>query len=277
MAHPNLDERPTIQQDLENQRQELLEQLDDWLETPMLVLGFLWLVLLVVEFIWGLSGALEVFIGLIWIVFIADFVLKFTLAPRKLRYLQQNWLTALALLLPALRVFRIFRVLRIFRVARATRGLRLVRVITSLNRGMKALANAMGRRGFGYAVALTVAVTMVGAAGMYSFEQEALQGRGLDSYPEALWWTAMLMTTLGSSYWPQTVEGRVLCFLLAVYALAVFGYVTATLATFFIGRDAENEDAELASAKSIAALHEEVTALRAEMKILIENQTRRSG
>jgi hypothetical protein len=33
--------------------------------------------------------------------------------------------------------------------------------------------------------------------------------------------------------------------------MLVFGYLTATLATFFIDRDAESDDAELASAKSI--------------------------
>ncbi len=48
----------------------------------------------------------------------------------------------------------------------------------------------------------------------------------------------------------------------------MFGYVTATLATFFGGRDAEDEEAELASAKSIAALHEEIVAMRAEIQSL---------
>src|SRR5512141_1270025 len=32
----------------------------------------------------------------------------------------------------------------------------------------------------------------------------------------------------------------------------IFGYVTATLATFFVGRDAENTEAELAGAKKVA-------------------------
>ena len=32
-------------------------------------------------------------------------------------------------------------------------------------------------------------------------------------------------------------EGRILCFILVLYAFSVFGYVTATLATFFVGRD----------------------------------------
>lgn len=33
----------------------------------------------------------------------------------------------------------------------------------------------------------------------------------------------MLLTTMGSEYWPQTAEGRILCLLLSVYAFAVFG------------------------------------------------------
>ncbi len=78
----------------------------------------------------------------------------------------------------------------------------------------------------------------------------------------------MMITTIGSEYFPQTAEGRVLCFILALYGFAVFGYVTATLATFFVGRDAENEDAELPSAHSIAELKTEIRALREEVRAL---------
>ena len=253
-------------QALNNERSEILQRLEDWLETPMLVLGFVWLALLVIELIRGLSPLLETVGTLIWAIFIVDFVVKFVLAPHKISYLKNNWLTAIALLVPALRVFRIVRVVRLLRVARAARGLRLVRVITSLNRGMKALGASMGRRGLGYVVALTLVVTLAGAAGMYTFENE-ISG-GLNSYGEALWWTAMLMTSMGSEYWPRTGEGRVLCFLLALYGFAIFGYVTATLASFFIGRDAESEEAELAGAKAIEGLRSEIAALHAEIRAL---------
>jgi voltage-gated potassium channel len=258
----------TDEQLLNNERRELLLQLEEWLETPMLVLGFVWLALLVVEFIWGLSRLLEVLGTVIWIIFVLDFAVKFTLAPDKAQYLKSNWLTAFALLLPALRVFRIARVVRVLRAARAARGLRLVRVLSSLNRGMRALWKTMGRRGFGYVVALTLVVTLIGAAGIYAFESDNPDGARLPSYSAALWWTAMLMTTLGSEYWPQSAEGRVLCFILALYAFTVFGYVTATLATFFLDRDADNEDAEVAGQRSIALLHEEIQALRAEVREL---------
>ncbi len=104
---------------------------------------------------------------------------------------------------------------------------------------------------------------------MYAFENNP-NGNGLNSYGAALWWTAMLLTSLGSEYWPQTAEGRVLCFLLALYGFGVFGYVTATLATFFIGRDADSDEAEVAGVKAIQALREEVAALRADMRALTE-------
>jgi voltage-gated potassium channel len=143
--------------------------------------------------------------------------------------------------------------------------LRLIRVVSSLNRSMKALGASLSRRGFGYVAALTVLVTFAGAAGMYVFENESPGGP--NSYGEALWWTAMIMTTMGSQYWPQTAEGRVLCVLLALYAFGVFGYVTATLATFFVGRDAESDEAELAGAKQLAALREEMSALREEIHV----------
>jgi len=256
-------------QALEREKQESLRQLTEWLELPMVVLGFAWLVLLVIELIWGLGPVLQGIGTLIWIVFVLEFLVKLILAPRKVSYLRSQWLAVVSLLVPALRVFRAVRFLQVLRAARATRGLRLLRLISSLNRGMGALRASMGRRGFGYVAALTLVVTLVGAAGMYAFENNNADGRGLKNYGTALWWTAMVMTTMGSEYWPQTPEGRVLCLVLATYAFAMFGYVTATLATFFVGRDAESKGAEVAGAKSIEALRAEIQALRSDLQAQI--------
>lgn len=254
------------QEALDRERYELLQRLEDWLETPMLILAFVWLGLLLGELVWGESLAFEILGTIIWVIFILNFVIEIILAPRKGAYLKTNWLTAISLLVPALRIFRIFRAIRLFRLARMGRGLRLFRVVSSLNRGMRALAANLQRRGFGYIIILTILVIFVGAAGMYAFENQ-ISG-GLSSYGEALWWTSMVMTTLGSQYWPQTFEGRVLGFFLALYALSVFGYITATLATFFIGRDAENTEAEVPGAHELAALRNELTALREEIRKL---------
>lgn len=253
---------------IENEQQQILQQLEGWLELPMLILSFAWLGLFVVELTLGITPLLDAISIVIWGVFILDFVLRLSLAPHKATYLKNNWITIISVLLPALRVLRFARVMRILQTTRAVRGLRLVRVMARTNHSMRSLASNFGRRGFGYVVMTTAIITLVGAAGMYAFEQDAPDLSGFDSYSTALWWTAMLMTTMGSDYFPKTPEGRILCFFLALYASAVFGYMTATLATFFIGQDADDDEAEIVGAKSLDALRDEITALRTEIQSL---------
>ena len=246
-----------------SERQRLINSIERILEGPMVFLGFVWLILLIVELIWGLSRTLEYVSLVIWIIFIIDFIIKFAIAPTKGAYLEKNWLTAISLVIPALRVFRVFRV---FRILRGLRGLRLIRIVSSLNRSMKSLAATMRRRGFVYVVLLSLVVTFAGAAGMYAYEKT---NPGFETYGLALWWTAMRVITAGSDFWPLTPEGRMLAFLLALFGYAIFGYVTATLATFFIGRDAEASDSSVAGSKEVRDLKDEITALR---KILEQQQ-----
>lgn len=248
-----------------------LRRLEERLEPVMLVLSLVWLVLFILEFTRGLSPRLEQVTLVIWVLFILEFALRLVLAPDRWAYLKANWLTTIALLVPATRMLRAFQAFRVLRAARAARGVRLIKVLGSLNRGMRALGRSFKRRGFGYVLALTALVTLAGAAGMYAFERD-VPDSPLVSYTSALWWTAMIITTMGSDYFPRTPEGRALCVLLALFAFAVFGYVTATLATFFVGRDAAAEDTELAGQASVTALIEEVRALRAEVRAMAVGQ-----
>ena len=275
-----------VKQQLKDERWSLLEQINALTDKPMTALSFVWLGLLILDFTQGLSPLLQTISYAIWALFVLDFIIELIIAPQKLDYLQHNWLTAVALLLPALRVLRIFRALRLLRAARAVRSVSLLRVVTSLNRGMRAIGKTLGRRGVGYVIALTVIVTFGGAAGMYAFEspralseagymdaaQAVAQGVGLNGYGEAVWWTAMIMTTMGSEYWPKTVEGRILGWLLAVYAFAIFGYITATIASYFVVQDAaavqQPAPADSATSGDVAALQTEIAALRAQMATL---------
>jgi voltage-gated potassium channel len=49
--------------------------------------------------------------------------------------------------------------------------------------------------------------------------------------------------------------------ILSLFGYAIFGYVTATLATFFIGRDAEEKEAPLAGAKEVEELKKMIASL----------------
>jgi voltage-gated potassium channel len=245
---------------LDRQRWRLLLNVVHLLEPLMAVLGIVWMLLLIIDATRGLSHTLKLVNDGIWALFVVDFIAELTLAPRKLLYLRRHWLAAVALAVPPVRLARLAI---LFRAGRVVRGVRLVKTLASINRSMVALRAALKRRSTGYVAVLTLLVTLVGAAAMYSFERGVPDPNGIHTYATAIWWTAMIMTTMGSAYWPATAAGRILCVLLALYAFAVFGYLTATLATFFIDRDASRDDAAVAGQPSIDRLAKEIAALRA--------------
>lgn len=85
-------------EELSKNRYELLQQLEEFLDFPMAILGFAWLALLVADLVWGLTSTLETLLITIWIIFIADFLLELLLAPKKISFLKANWLTIIALI-----------------------------------------------------------------------------------------------------------------------------------------------------------------------------------
>ena len=243
-------------------RWRLLRDLDRWLTVPMALLSLAWLLIVVWELVSGSTELLTTVGTVIWIVFIAEFLIRFSLAPGKLPFLRSNWLTILALAVPAL---RLFRALSFLRAARALRGLRLVRIVGTANRSMNALQATLERRGFIYVAGLTLLVIFLGAAGMHNFENAREVEGGFRDYGHALWWTGMLVASLGTDFWPASTEGRLLTLLLTIYGLAVFGYITATLASFFVGRDAQVGAGPVAGSGDLKQVLKEVRALRTEL------------
>lgn len=273
-----------------DERWALLEQISDMLERPMLFLSLAWLGVVLLDLFGYRHPVLEIANWVIWGAFVLHFALEFVIAPNKTDYLRTNWLTAVSLFLPALRLVRIARLARALRAARAARGLRLVRVVSTANRGLRTTRRILSRRGFGYVVLINIIVLLLGAGGMYAFERvpDGSSGSGsgsgssggLNDYGEALWWTAMTLTTLGAGYEPQTLEGRVLAYLLALFAFSVFGYITATLASVFVQQDRQKEEtgvapgtphdaeADFGAAALVSSLREEMAALRQEVRSL---------
>jgi predicted Zn-dependent protease len=108
-----------------------LYRLEAWLEAPMFLLALAWLWLFVTELVRGLTPDEQRWVTAIWVLFIAEFALKLTVAPRKWRYLKRNWLTVIALALPAFRTLRLLRALRALRGVRVVTTVRFVRALTS--------------------------------------------------------------------------------------------------------------------------------------------------
>lgn len=130
-----------MKKEIEKERLSLLASVEKLLEGPITFLGFVWLILIIVEFIWGLTPVLDYASYTIWVIFILDFLVKLIIAPHKFLFLKKNILTIISLVVPAIRLFRLLRVFRVIR------GVRVIKIVGSLNRSMKSLASTMKRRG----------------------------------------------------------------------------------------------------------------------------------
>jgi voltage-gated potassium channel len=75
------------------------------------------------------------------------------------------------------------------------------------------------------------------------------------------------VTTINNEKFAVSPEARILAILLRVFAISVFGFITARFASYLIGQDTEEKtDAgTAASAGEIAALRHEIALLRHEL------------
>ena len=248
-----------------SERAELLDHLQALLEPLMVVLGFVFLALLLVDYAGlTLSGRQRVWFERtmtgIWVAFLADFLIRLVVAPSKLRFLRANWLTALSLALPFLRPLRVLRALR------AVRSLSLVRLVGGVNRGMRVLRRVTRGRQFAYVGALTVLVVLAGAVGVLFFDR-SVDGAPIQTFGDALWWSATMVTTINNEAYAVSAEARVIAVLMRVYAVSVFGFITASIASYLVGREAEAR-AGPEGGEAVAGLRAELANLRQENVLL---------
>ncbi|NEN24206.1 ion transporter [Cryomorpha ignava] len=121
-----------------------LYKLEAGLEIPMFILSLLWLYLLIVDLVKGLGQIQNTIFYIIWGIFIFEYILKLYLAASKWTYIKQNWITLLALIIPAFRVFRLLNAIRILRSASFISSTNVLRSLTSGRRFLTALKEAKG-------------------------------------------------------------------------------------------------------------------------------------
>jgi voltage-gated potassium channel len=158
-----------------------------------------------------------------WATFAADYAIRIYLADDRWAFVRSHPLDLAAVALPALRVLRL---------------------IASLAR-----VAALAQRGLAERVMVTttlVAVTVVvGAAATVLDAERNAPDSNITSFPDALWWAATTVTTVGyGDRFPVTAEGRLVGVVLMVVGIAVFGSITAALAGRLIQAGADSDEAK---------------------------------
>ncbi|HUE75582.1 MAG TPA: ion transporter [Chloroflexota bacterium] len=247
-------------QEAEQERDELLSRVSSWLDLPMAFLGLVWTGLLLFQLAVPTSQWLEL-IGradlAIWGIFGLQFLVELALATNKVRYLRQNWLTAVSVVLP------MFRIARLVVTLRAIRSLSVVSIVLRTNRATRAAANMFGQGQFHYVVAISTIIVLMSAAGV-SFLEATEPESPLRSFGEALWWSATMITTVNVGVEPLSAEARILALLLRIFGVAVFGYITAQIASYLVDQRvrARTGSRENVSSREVTDLKHELTRLQ---------------
>jgi voltage-gated potassium channel len=217
-------------------RENLRERLDRYFDLPLALASILLVLIALIELGGEVAepweGRLAVLGWVLWSLFLVEFVVKFVLTPVKRAYLRRHWLDVLVVLVPFLRFLRLLRVLR------ATRALPLFRLLVFGGRGSEGVLLLLKRRRLGQLALISMLVILIGAAMGFMLEAGGPGGQ-VDSFGDALWWSAALVTTVGSEINPVTTGGRIVGFLLMLYAVGIFSYFIASIATVLVELDAQ--------------------------------------
>jgi voltage-gated potassium channel len=228
-----MDDKTLRLRDDPTEREELLGRLDRYLDVPLALASLALVLIAVIELTGEVSGPwqgrLAALGWALWSLFFFEFVVKFALAPVKRRYLREHWLDALIVLLPFLRFLRL---------ARAARALPTFRLLVFGGRGSQSTIELLKRRRIGQLAIISAMVILIGAALGFLLEAGA-PGARIQDFGDALWWSAALVTTVSSELYPVTAAGRVLGFVLMLYAIGIFTYFIGSVASVLVALDAK--------------------------------------
>lgn len=169
--------------------------------------------------------------GLIWLAFVVDYFTRLYLALDRREYVRRNIVDLLIVVIPFLRPLRALRLLRLLRVG-AVAG-----VLTRRSASFHARAGA-------YVATTAVVALLLAAVAMYEAERDA-PGANITTLPDAAWWAATTVSTVGyGDRYPTAAGGRLIAVALMVVGIALLGVITAAVAAWFVGRLRPVEEAE---------------------------------
>ncbi|MFY1636657.1 potassium channel family protein [Solwaraspora sp. WMMB335] len=191
----------------------------------------------------------------IWLVFWVDYLARLWLASNRWRFVRAHLFDLIVLVLPVLRPLRM---------------LRLVTAVITLTRRTEVWAR--GRLAL-YVGSTTVLLVIVSGLAVLDAERNHPE-TGITSYPDALWWSVVTITTVGyGDFYPVTATGRFVALALMIGGIGLIGFVTGSLASWIVERiSAASDEADAAKApatrEDVVALTAELAALRAEVAAL---------
>ena len=220
----------------QDRRKHLFTEVERATEVPMLILAVIFLVAVLAPEVADLPddwlAILDAVTWIVWAIFAFELVVKTYLAPDRLRYLITHWIDVVSVLVPFLRPLRFLRILAV--------GIRF----------WDEARTVLRQRTFGVIGSASLLAVIASSVLVYVAERG---GDGsIQSFPDALWWAAATITTVGyGDVYPKAPGGRGVAVFLMLVGISLFGLLTARVAAFFVESDHSHNDEVLARLEQI--------------------------
>ncbi len=184
----------------------------------------------------SLQTVLRVMNGLFSVIFLGDFLYRFSTAPSRGVYFFKHfgWADLLASLpFPQVKILRVFRLVRVYRLLRAV-GVRTIWRTVIKDRANSALLVLL---------LMGILVLQFGSLTILYIEQYA-KGANITTASDAIWYTIVTISTVGyGDQYPVTDAGRFVGVGIIIIGVGIFGTFTGYLANLFLSPSTEDIDA----------------------------------
>lgn len=207
-------ETPATEPTVVSKTHAAISRVVDFMDIPMAIIGVAYVIVYAIVVLYPNPVALAIDY-VFWGIFAVDVLLRFLVADSLPKFLLNNWLEILAVLVPQ------------FRAARA------IRPVIGLKRFAK-LVRSRSQRLAAYTVALLPMAVFIAAIAFMDAE-----GWGPDQLEDALWWAMVTVSTVGfGDITPITTEGRIVGSALMVFGVGIFASAAAIIADWLQGEEA---------------------------------------
>ena len=176
----------------------------------------------------------------VFIAFAIDYLVELSVTYKRTTYIKTQWASLLIVISQSLALLPALGFLGILR------GVRALRIVGTLSRiiGIGAATKEQGRQFFkekAASVAFGLAgFTLITSAVGFTMAEDVGDGRRINSFFDALWWSAATITTVGyGDIYPVTAAGRIIAVFTMVVGISTLAVVTARIAQFLISPESK--------------------------------------
>jgi len=211
-----------------------------WTDVPLIAIALGSLPILILELVQDrLSDEDRVFIAIVniavFLAFAIDYLIELILTGDRKRYLRTEWTSLLIAVSQGLALLPALGILGLTRIVRGLRPALFVwRLLAIGSAEARELRKMLKKHAVSTAFSVA-ALVWISSAVAFTIVEDVGKGMRIDSFGDALWWSATTIATVGyGDIYPVTAVGRAIAVLTTIVGVSTFGVVTAKLASVLV-------------------------------------------